>query len=1009
MFVVTCTICTPLQSARSFFRRGLELLSVLVTIGLLASPAFAQGGRTEITGTVVDQGKAVLPGVTVTVINEATGLERNAVTSGDGRFVISTLVPGTYTIKAELQGFQTVTQTGLVLSVGQEVAVNLSLNVAGLAETVTVTGESPLVEVTSSKIGSNISNTEIDGLPSQGRNQLSLMQLVPGLTPSLNPGSFEGGQFNANGQATTANLFLVDGAYDNDDRRGGSQGTQARVSLDTMAEYQVLTHHYSAEYGGSSGVVVNAVTRSGANRFSGRAFYYYQDDDLNATNYFLKLDGKENPESGSKVWGGSGGGPIVRNKAFWYANAERTANREAANLNFPADAAPLAVSYSSTTDFTGWNTFVRGDYQMTANNHLSFRWVRESVLTENDEIEGNESTPDNATFENDSGDQVFSFAATSVLNNRATNEFKVGHVRENLLQGPRIFFDDNWKFIGLNGRDQFDLGSMNAHPDYNAGNRNNYQEDLIRSVAVDDSFTYFRPGWGGDHTFRAGVGWSRNAALPQGTAANLVGLFNFTTNAAFNPANVRTYPNRLQIRLGQIEFTQKDWRTNFYLQDKWQVSRKMTLNLGVRYDYQHLTPLTKNAFAPRLGLAYDVGGDGKTLLRGGAGKYYQLHQLNVIQTLLTGAVIGPSFVFDTGEQSSPATTGLFAPDTFTGFGFNGVATGCLQPSGNNGLAVLSPTCRAFLTQLRDRVLAGGYVNDQPNVDGDRRLPYLWAFSIGVKRQLGSALAVSADYVGNRGRDQVGQIDINEGPAGANGRITRRGVNIFDPNGELVPPEARSTNFRRVIQYQSRDELNTDYNALELALEKRMSQRWSGRVSYTLARARDVGAITNDNDLRADFGRTSFDNRHALAMSTNISVWRGLGAGFVFRYYSGYPINETIGSDAASFPGTNGDGDANDRPIQGVNDAARPILSPVDGNGRAIRNGIQGEKQVLLDGRFHYLWRIQRYEAGLFLEMYNLTDHVNYGNPTGNRNNTNYMVRTVAGDPRTVQLGVRMTF
>ena len=402
--------------------------------------------------------------------------------------------------------------------------------------------------------------------------------------------------------------------------------------------------------------------------------------------------------------------------------------------------------------------------------------------------------------------------------------------------------------------------------------------------------------------------------------------------------------------------------------------------------------------------------NGKTLLRGGVGKYYQLHQLNVLQTLLTAAVIGPSFLFDTTEVTSPAITGVIPVHTFTGFGFNGVNTGCLQPSGSSGLALIGPTCKAFLSQLRDRILAGGYVNNQPSVDGDRRMPYLWAYSGGVKQQIGSDLAVSADYVGNRGRDQVALIDINEGPPGANGRITRLGVNVFDPNGELVPPEARSTNFIRFLQYQSREELNTDYNALELALEKRMSQRWSGRVSYTLARARDVGAITYDTNLRADYGRTSFDNRHAFAASTNINVWRGLGAGFIFRYYSGYPINELIGSDAASSPGSNGDGDTNDRPVKGLSDATRPILSPVDGNGRAIRNGIQGEKQMLLDGRFHYLWRIQqRYEAGLFLEVYNLTDHVNYGNPTGTRNNTNFMVRTVAGDPRTVQLGVRMTF
>lgn len=986
-----------------------RLVVCVVVVGL-ATPLFAQGGRSDITGTVSDQGKAVLPGVTVTVTNEATGLQRVGVTSADGRFVISTLVPGTYMIRLELQGFQTLTQTGIVLNVGQELALNLTLAVAGLAETVTVTGESPIVEVTSSRIGTNITGAEIDSLPSQGRNQLGLMQLVPGLTPSLNPGSFEGGQYNANGQSTTANLFLVDGAYNNDDRRGGSQGTQGRVSLDTMAEYQVLTHHYSAEYGGSSGVVVNAVTKSGANRFAGRTFYYYQNDDLNATNYFLKLAGQENPESGSKVFGGSAGGPIVRNRAFWFANAERNLNREAANLNFPADAAPLAVSYSDTTDFTGWNTFLRGDYQATGNQHLSLRWIREAVLTENDELEGNNSTPDNATFENDSGDQVFSVAWTGVFGTRATNELRVGHVRENLLQGPRMFFDDNWNFVGLNGREQFDLGSMNAHPSYNAGPRNNYQEDLIRSIAVDDSFTYFRPGLAGDHTFKAGISWSRNAALPQGTAANLIGNFTFPTNAAFDPANPRTYPSRFQIRVGQIEYDQKDWRTNFYLQDKWQATKQLTLNLGLRYDYQHLTPLTKNAFSPRLGVAYDLTGNGKTLLRGGFGKYYQLHQLNVLQTLLTSAVIGPAFVFDTTELASPAQTGVIPVHTYTGFGFNGVQTGCLQPSGNNGLAIIGPTCKAFLTQLRDRVLGGGYVNNQPTVDGDRRMPYLWAFSVGFKRQLFSDLAVGADYVGNRGRDQVGLIDINEGPAGPNGRITRRGVNAFDPDGTLVPASARSTNFIRVLQYQSLAALNTDYNALELSVEKRMSHRWSGRVSYTLARARDVGGITDDLNPRGDYGRTNFDNRHAFAASTNLDVWRGLGAGFVFRYYSGYPINETIGSDSVSFPGTNGDGDANDRPVRGLNDATRPILSPVDANGRAIRNGIQGESQMLLDGRFHYLWRLQqRYEAGLFLEVYNLTDKVNFGNPTGNRNNSNYMVRTVAGDPRTVQLGVRLTF
>jgi hypothetical protein len=986
------------------YRFSARLGSLAVLCLALASPAFSQAGRSEISGTIFDQAKAVLPGVTITITDENTGLTRSTVTSSDGRFVVPTLRPGTYTVKAELTGFQTLVRTGLVVAVGQELSLDLTLPLGGLTEEVSVTGEAPLVEVTTSRIGSNISSAEIDTLPSQGRNQFSLMQLVPGLTPSLQIGSFEGGQYNANGRETAANLFLVDGAYDNDDRRGGSQGTQARVTLDSMAEYQVLTHQYTAEFGGASGVVVNTVTRSGTNRLSGRTFYYYQDDDLNATNHFLKQEGRENPESGSKVFGGSFGGPLVRNKAFWFANVERNLINQAANLIFPPEAAPLATSYSDTTDFTGINTFVRGDYQLTGNHHLSVRWVREAVLTERDSVQDDLATPDNWRHENDSGDQVMSVAWTSVFGGHATNEFRVGHVRENLLQGPRIFFDDDWNFIGLNGREQFDIGPQNSHPDFTAGTRTTYQQDLIRSYSVEDAFTYVKPGWFGDHTFKLGFGWSRNAALPQTTGANLVGTYSFPTNLPFDPANPRTYPWRFQIRLGEIDFEQKDWRTNFYVQDKWQVAKRVTLNLGMRYDYQDLTPRTKNAFAPRVGLAYDVTGTGKTLLRGGFGKFYELHRLAILQTLLQSAVIGPAEVFDTGQVASPAVSGTIPVDPFS--------SGCLQPTGSNGLAMISPACRAFLEARRAQVLAGGFVNtDQATIDGDRRLPYLWGYSLGLKRELMRDVAMSVDYVGNVGRDQLGLIDINEGPLGANGRVTRLGANGFDPDGTLIPQSARSASFRRVFQYQTLDAFNSDYNALELSLEKRHANRWSGRVSYTLARARDVGAgqgapagrVTDDLDPRVDYGRANFDNRHAFAAGANAEIWRGLGGGFVFRYYSGYPINETVGSDV------NGDGDNTDRPVRGIHDATRPILSAVDSSGRAIRNGIDGEDRMLLDGRMQYIWRLNRFQAGVFLELYNLTNRVNFGDPTGNRNSRNFMVPITAGEGRSTQLGLRLTF
>jgi outer membrane receptor protein involved in Fe transport len=981
---------------------------------LVPSSAFAQAGRAEINGTIYDQDKAVMPGVNITVIEESTGLQRTTVTGDQGRFVVPTLTPGVYRIEAELQGFQTATQTGLRLSVGQELSVNLTLQLAGIAENLTVSAQAPIVEVTTNRIGTNITNAEIDSLPSAGRNQLSLMQMVPGLIPSLAPGSFEGGQFSSGGQGTSNNVFLVDGAYNNDDRRGGSQGTQAAIALDAMAEYQVLTHQYAAEYGGGTGVVVNSVTKSGSNRLAGRAFGYFKDDKWDANEYFAIQEGLDKPDYGTKNFGGNLGGPFVRNRAFWFFNVEKLLRKDGVTIVVPDDApAIIAKSYADTQDFTVLNTFVRSDVQVNNNNNLSFRWSRGHELTEKDSFQGSEQQPSNWRHENDAGDQVASLAFTSVLGNHATNELKFGHVREELLQAPSDIFDDDWNFIGLAGRSQFDRQAQNTHPDFTAGLATTMGKDPLRAYALDDAFTYLRQGWGGDHTFKVGGGWSRNGTSSEGQTigGNSNGTYGFSTNAAFDPLNFRTYPQTFTIRvLGQLKYVQQDWRVNFYAQDKWQASRKLTLNLGVRYDRQDIVPQTKNAFAPRIGMAYDPTGSGNTVIRAGFGKFYQLASVSIIATLQTNAVVTPINQFTTGAANNatdPAQTGV--PRAH--------ASGCLSPVMNEpGLAAISPACRAFLENTANQVAAGTFINTEPTVEGDRVMPYTWGFSAGVKRQLMSDLAVSVDYVGNLGRDQTTLLDINVGPTDpVTGRITRLGVNGFDPDGVIVPfsnAAARATNFVRVMQYKTDERFNTDFKSLEVSLEKRQSNRWSGRVSYTLGYANDVGAITDQLNPRADYGRSSNDNRHALAASANIDVWRGLGAGFVFRAYSGNPVNETTGSDR------NGDGNNNERPRAGIDDqptAANPqglpILSPLDANGIAIRNGIEGNNSILLDGRFQYIWNIQRYQAGLFLEIYNMLDKENFSTPTGSRTSSNFRNRisTNVGAPRQIQLGVRMTF
>ena len=571
-------------------------------------------------------------------------------------------------------------------------------------------------------------------------------------------------------------------------------------------------------------------------------------------------------------------------------------------------------------------------------------------------------------------------------------------------------FDDDWNFIGFSGVDPLSVGPQNSHPDYLAGNRNTYAVTEVRDVTLDDSLTFVKSGWGGEHTLEERFRFMRNASLPRAEGANFIGNYTFPTNAPFNAANPRTYPWRFQLAMGQVDFDTIDYRVGGYISDKWAVSRNLTLNLGLRYHWQDAVPETTDALGPRLGFAYNVGGADRTVIRGGVGKVYRFQQTAVLVTLARGTVTAPQVTYDTAQVASPAITGQLPT------GSTSDRTACLQPvaGAKPGVAVISPPAVAFLEGMRSQVLAGGFVNNTtggPTVDGDRRLSYTWNYSIGVKRELMTDVAASVDYVGNRGYDNVAAIDIDEGPiAPATGRVTRLGVSGFDPNGTLVPASGAEHDVRPVQPVPDARRLRQRLRLAGSWAGKRYSNRWAGRVSYTLARCRDVvnplavGAFIDDRDPRRDYGACQRDNRHAFSSSANVEIWRGLGAGMVFTAYSGYPINETVGSDV------NGDGINNDRPVRGVNDLTTPILSPVDSSGMAVRNGIDGSNKVSLGARAQYIWRIQRYQAGMFLEIYNPDELTSImQTQAATRNSSVFMVPILADDPRTAQIGFRLTF
>jgi hypothetical protein len=310
------------------------MVLVAMCVLVASATAFAQQ-RGSVVGKVFDPDGLALPGATVTVTNQGTGFTRTVTTEATGAYLVPNLEPGTYSVVVEMPGFAGVKRTDIDLTAGSTITLELKLQLAGLQEEVLVTGESPLVEKTSNTVGGTLSAREIEEVPSNFRNFTALTQLVPGMTPNPAQSSFEGGQVVANGTPSQSNLYLIDGMYNNDDRLGGSQGTQVRVVLDNIDEYQVLANQYSAEYGGGAGAIINMVTRGGTNNFNGRVYQYFRDDKFNARGHFLS-PGAAKPEERTSQTGFGIGGPIVRNRAHFYFTVERDHELLAGEKKFPA-------------------------------------------------------------------------------------------------------------------------------------------------------------------------------------------------------------------------------------------------------------------------------------------------------------------------------------------------------------------------------------------------------------------------------------------------------------------------------------------------------------------------------------------------------------------------------------------------------------------------------------------------------------------------------------------------
>jgi outer membrane receptor protein involved in Fe transport len=965
---------------------------ILAIMAAAAVQAAAQQ-MVSISGRIVDPEGLPLPGATITATEQSTGLTRNVVSAETGAYSMPNLEPGTYTVTVEMPSFATLKRTDLALSAGTAANLEFKMQLGGIQEAVEVTGQAPLIEKTSNQIGGSLSSQEIEEVPSNFRNFTALTQLIPGMTPNPAASSFEGGQVVANGTPSQSNVYLLDGMYNNDDRLGGSQGTQVRVVLDNIEEYQVLSNQYSAEYGGGAGAIINMVTRGGTNAFHGRAYNYFRDDRFNARNAFLPSTARK-PDERTEQTGFAIGGPIIKDRAHFYFTLERDHELLAGQKRFPAAAAPLAKDMIGAFTVNARNHFARGDLQLNDKNFINFRWVLEIAPTRGEGFNTNTETIDAQGWESD-WDQLFSGSYTSVLTDRASNVVRVGRIGEQLGTGVQTFFDEDVNFVGFGGKNPFTLGQRNVHPSFITGKGGEGLNTRIRTYTLDESFSYFVPSLGGEHTFKTGGGISFNQSPPRGTASS--GTYQFRTDTAYDPANITTYPFQFDITVGPTgvdtyDIFTRDRRFYGFIEDKWRLTDRLTLNLGLRYDRQRATPNAKANFAPRAGFAWDVSGRGSTVVRGGVGRFYAYVPVSIDLAHQQTGVLTRYPNITVTDINNP----ILRPDVIR------------DSDGNLGVAVLSAAGQAELVRQRDSVLAGLTFNRNPRIDDpSRRLPYQWAWSVGLSQQIGSVSAVGVDYVANVSRDQIGIIDINEPVNGV-----RPGVAVFDPTGIYVPAVARSTSFQRVLLTTSRPEFDGDYKSVQLSFNKRMSNRWSGRLAYTAQQSHYVGLgnpdarrVWLDNSIETDYGRFASDRRQVLAGSATYNVYKTFNIATVISAISGAPINETVGRDV------NGDGDNNDRPIKGIDDLTLPIRSDVDSSGRAVINGLQGPGSFLVDLSFRYSLPVHTVLSSVdfFYDIFNLLDRENLVAPSGNRASSSFMVPTAAQFPRQMQFGIRVQF
>ncbi|HXW07948.1 MAG TPA: TonB-dependent receptor [Vicinamibacterales bacterium] len=1028
-----------------------------VTLSLFTAfiPAALAQTTSAITGTVEDATGGALPGASVTVTSTATNLTRSAVTGTQGRFVVPSLPPGRYVVRVELSGFKPHVRRDVDLAVAETLALAITLQIGGLEVEDVVVGTIPLVNTSSSELSYLVGSEAIESLPLNGRNYTDLALLQPGVLayPHRDGGSVvaHGLGMSVNGQDPRSNVYLLDGTLQNDFTNGpAGSAAGTTLGMESVREFRVEANAYSAEFGRNSGGQINVITKSGSNQWSGSLYEYHRNDAFDARNYF---DSGEKPDFTRNQFGGSLGGPFETNRTFFFVGYEGLIERlgrtistvvpddnarqgmlpsgtipvdpavapylaEYPQANGPSLGQGLAV-YDFPFDQALDQHFLQGriDHNFSASRQVFARYT----FDDTDQFLPTDypQFPRNFISRN----QFFTGEYRQVFSARTLGTVRLGFSRTRI--GQNVSADTSRplpEFVpgrGLMG--DIDVGGLRRFGPQSSANLR-----LVQNVfSLQNDLVQTR----GRHLLKAG-------ALVEHYQDNMVnptfslGIYAFPNLAAF----LRNAPNNFVGLTPEAQFD-RYWRFTlfgFYLQDDFQLTPRLTVNGGLRYEFSTLPedrygrdvampdlsaseptigPLYENPtwtnLSPRAGFAWDASGDGRTSVRGGYGLYFNTnnHQ-NLIVTV---------------------TNPPFTP----------------RP------VIVNPT---FPNPPFDRA---GAISIRP-IQFDLENPRVHVYNVNLQREWWWRTVLTVGYAGSRGLNLLRSGDVNTALP-----VTRPDGTVFIPPG--TPRQNRSFS---TIELKSSDG-DSWYNAMILDVRRRFSAGWSVQSSYTLSKSEDTtqastffsDATNGTTSAMPEYipgynkGPSDFDTRHnwvlnfvwELPFARNLtgparSVLHGWQLSGIWTMRSGQPLTVfvTANRSRSQWNPSRGPGIGQDRPSYapgyGPETAVlgRPdrwfdpnafVLQPAGTFGNTGRGDLRGPDLRTLDlALTRQLAWARLGQAGRLefrLEAFNVLNRTNFGVPElrafgGQADNepplaTFGRISTTVTSSRQIQLGIRAVF